>query len=187
MNPDTEGYLPITPPFGLANNDPVPWVVVSVMGSTIQWHLWAAMSFPQPNIHGPVDIHTHYTLPRVFTHHQWDAAVDIHGRSHNQVLGDHLSTVLLWHHHIFTSLGSGLTWGGAGTSVPCMMDSYTQGNTNLWCNEKKLVSVEDAWPSALVCHLVGGDICCNLMHHLTCFLFPPIPNLPLSLKGISLQ
>ena len=33
-NPDTEGYLCITPPlFGLANFDPVPWVVVSVIGS----------------------------------------------------------------------------------------------------------------------------------------------------------
>ena len=127
-----------------------------------------------------------------------DVLVDFHGRSLKLLinppkgslagwaLGDHLTTALLWHHHIFTSLGSGLAWDGAGTSVPCMMDTYTQGNTNLWCN-KKSVLVEDAWPSALVHHFIGGDICCNPTYHLVCLLFPPIPNLPLSLKGISLH
>ena len=31
----------------------------------------------------------------------------------------------------------------------------------------------------LVCHLVRGDICCDLMHHLPSLFFPPILDLPL--------
>ena len=34
--------------------------------------------------------------------------------------------------------------GGTGTPVPCMMVAHTQGNANLRCDEKKLVSVEDS-------------------------------------------
>ena len=83
-NPDMEGYLPTTLPlFGVANHDPVPWVVVSVMGFTIWWHQQAVTSFPQPNVHVPSDVHTHYMLPEVFTHHQWILWWDVHGRSHN--------------------------------------------------------------------------------------------------------
>ena len=128
-----------------------------------------------------------------------DAPVDVHGRSCNFPL-IHPREVLLAKHWVTTQpllscgiiipsllLEGGLVWGGAGTSVPCMMDTYTQGNANLWCNEKKPILVEDAWPSALVHHFIGGDVCHDLMHHLACFLFPPIPNLPLSLKGISLH
>ena len=70
--PNTEGYLPITPPmFGLANCDPVPWVVVSILGFTIWWCLWEAVSFPQQNACVPSDIYTHITLPGIFTHLQW--------------------------------------------------------------------------------------------------------------------
>ena len=34
----------------------------------------------------------------------------------------------------------------------------------------------------LVCHFIRGDICNDLMHHLPSILFPPILDLPLSLK-----
>ena len=128
-----------------------------------------------------------------------DALADVHGRSCNFPL-IHPREVLLarhwvsaWpllscgHHHIFISFRSGLAWGGAGTSVLCMTDTYTQGNAKLWCKKKKSVLVEDAWPSTLVHHFVGGDICCDLMYHLACLLLPSIPDLPLSLKGISLH
>ena len=80
VNLTQRGYLPITPPFGLANHDSVPWAVVSVIRSTIWWHLQAVMSFPQPNICDPADVHAYYTLPEVFTYytlpevftcHQW--------------------------------------------------------------------------------------------------------------------
>ena len=129
-----------------------------------------------------------------------DTPADVHGRSHNFPL-IHPREVFLAGHWVtahplspcgiflpsFTSLGSWPAWGGAGTSVPCMADTYTQGNANLWHDKKKLVSVEDVWLSALVHHFLGGDICCNLMHHLTCLIFPPISNLSFSLKDISLH
>ena len=78
-------------------------------------------------------------------------------------LGDHLTTFLLWHPPFFTSYRGSLAWGGAGTPVPYMTASHTQGNANLWCDEKKLVLVEDLWPSALVHHFVRGGVSCNLM------------------------
>ena len=101
--------------------------------------------------------------------------------------GDHLTIVLLWHPLPFTSYRGSLAWGGTGTPVPCMTAAHTQGNANLWCNEKKSVLVEDSWPSVLVHHFVRGDICCDLMHHLPSLLFPPILDLPLSLKSICLH
>ena len=127
-----------------------------------------------------------------------DALADIQSRSHNfpvihpreVLLAGHWVTALpllsLWHHPSFTSCGGKLVWGGAGTPVLYMTHTYAQGNANLWCNEKSVL-VEDAWPSALVCHFVRGDICGNLMHHLPCILFPPILDLPLSLKSICLH
>ena len=57
-------------------------------------------------------------------------------------LGDCLTTFFLWHHLFITSDRGSLAWGGAGTPVPCMMAAHTQGNANLSCDEKKLVSVE---------------------------------------------
>ena len=87
----------------------------------------------------------------------------------------------------FTSYRGSLAWSGAGTPVPCMTAAHTQGNANLWCNEKKLVSVENMWPSTLVCHFVRGDVSHDLMHHLPSLFFPPILDLPLSLLGICLH
>ena len=70
--PNMEGYLPITSlKFVLANHDPVPWVVALVLRFTIWWHLWAVMSFPQPNVHVPFDVYSHVTLPVVFCHPLW--------------------------------------------------------------------------------------------------------------------
>ena len=48
-----------------------------VIQSAIQWHLQAETSTPPPNACDPFghsvneDIHTHYTLPGIFTHPQW--------------------------------------------------------------------------------------------------------------------
>ena len=97
---------------------------------------------------------------------------------------DHLAIFLLWHPLFITSKRGSLAWGGAGTPVLCMTAAHTQGNVNLWCNEKKSVLVEDLWPSMLVHHFVRGDVCHDLMHHLPSLLFPPILDLPLSLPGI---
>ena len=46
-------------------------------------------------------------------------------------LGDHLTTLLLWHPLFFTSYRGSLAWGGDGTPVPCMTAAHTQGNANL--------------------------------------------------------
>ena len=95
-----EGYLSITPPkSGLANCDLVPLVVTSVSRFTIQWHLWAATSFPQPNVCVPFVIYSHVTLPVVFTPSSVDALVDVHGRIHNFQL-IHLREVLLTGHWV---------------------------------------------------------------------------------------
>ena len=64
---------------------------------------------------------------------------------------------------------------------------YTREHQPLMHYEKKLVSVEDAWISVLVCHFIRGDVCCNLMHHLPGLFFPPILDLLLSLKSIYLH
>ena len=101
--------------------------------------------------------------------------------------GDCLSIVLLWCPLSFTSWRVSLAWGGTGTPVPCMMAAHTQGNANLWCDEKKSVLVEHLWPSVLVCHFVRGDVCYDLTHHLPSLFFPPILDLPLSLKSIHLH
>ena len=110
-----------------------------------------------------------------------DALVDVHSRSHNFPL-IHPREVLVAGHWvtalpplscgiiIYSLLWKWAAWDGAGTPYPCMMDAFTQGNANLWCDEKKLVSVEDAWPSVLVRHFIRGDVCCDLMHHLPCTL-----------------
>ena len=127
-----------------------------------------------------------------------DAPVDVHGRNHNFPL-IHPREVLLAGHWVTAlpifSCGIilvsppvevGLCGVGLVHLSQCMMDTYIQGNANLWCN-KKSVLVEDVWPSTLVCHFIRGDICCNLMHHLPCILLPPILDLPLSLKSICLH
>ena len=102
-------------------------------------------------------------------------------------LGDCLAIFLLWCPLFITSWGGSLAWGGTGTPVLCMMVAHTQGNTNLWCNEKKPVLVEDSWPSMLVHHFIGGHISCDLSWHLSSLFIPPILNLPLSLPGICLH
>ena len=53
------------------------------MGFTIPWHLWARMSFPQPNVCVPSNEYAYCTLPGVFPPPSVDAPVDVHGRSHN--------------------------------------------------------------------------------------------------------
>ena len=126
-----------------------------------------------------------------------DALVDVHSRSHNFPFF-HPREALLVGHQVtalplsscgilfFTSYRGSLACGGAGTPVLCMMAVHTQGNANLWCDEKS-VSVEDLWPSVLVHHFIRGDVSCNLMHHLASLFFPPILDLPLSLPGICLH
>ena len=128
-----------------------------------------------------------------------DALVDIQSTSHNfpffppqgsftgRSSGDCLAIFLLWCPLFITSNGGSLALGGTGTAVLCMTAANTQGNTNLWHDEKKPVSVEDLWPSVLVCHFVGGDVSYDLVYHLVSLFFPCILDLPLSLPGIHLH
>ena len=198
--PDTEGYLPITPPPFWSCK---PWL--SSMSSCVSWEVHYLMASIGSDVI-PSAKCIWYGRCSHLLHITWslhpssvDALVDIHSRSHNFLL-IHPREVLLpgcWvttqppcsHGVILLSLplevgltGMGLVHLSHAWQTP---DTYTQGNTNLWHDDKKPVSVEDAWLSTLVSHFVGGDICHDLMHHLTCLIFPPIPNLPLSLKGIS--
>ena len=78
-----------------------------------------------------------------------DALADVHGRSHSFLLIHPREVFLAWHwviarplsSHGIVSLsllpGSRLNWGGAGTSVPCLADTHTQGNASFWCNKRR--------------------------------------------------
>ena len=68
---DMEEWISISFPQCSCYHDSVPWVVLAVIQSAIQWHLQAQTSIPLPNEHDPVHIHSHYMLPEVFTHPQW--------------------------------------------------------------------------------------------------------------------
>ena len=158
------------------------------------------MSFPQPNVHELSDIHAYYTLPGVFTYPQLDALVDIHGRSHNFPL-IHPREVLLAGHWVTTqplfSCGTilpslPLEVGLHRVGLVCLSHAWSDIYTQEQCQPLIAMRKSQFWWRMCDClhwssHLVGGDICHNLTHHLTCLIFPPIPNLPLSLKGISLH
>ena len=79
-------------------------------------------------------------------------------------LGDHLTIILLGCHLHFISYRGNLAWGGAGTPVPCMIDAYTQRNTNLWhATRRSQFWWRMQWLSMLVCHFVvnqcGTPLC----------------------------
>ena len=150
---------PFLYPLWSCNCDTVPWVDVAVIQYAIHWHLWAGDIYTLCQTHvtcDPVDFHFHNTLPEVFTHPllmpQWMSMREVI-TSHWSTLGESgwtwcrattrpLSTLGV----VFLSLpfGSWLNWGGAGTSVPYMVDAHTQWNASFWCNKKKSVLVEDA-------------------------------------------
>ena len=152
-------------------------------------------------MHDPVDIHFHYMLPEVFTHPQMDTLVDVHGRSHSFLLIHPREVLLAWHwviarplssHGIVLlslPLGSGLNWGGTGISVPCLVDTHTQGNTSFWCDE----GGSQLWCRMHDCTHVGSVTSYKGMSTaIWCttswgFILPSVFNLPLSLKGISLH
>ena len=69
-------------------HDSVPWVALVAIQSTIWWHLWDETSISLPNVCNPVDIHSHYTLPEVFTCPQWM----LQWMSMGEVIASHWST-----------------------------------------------------------------------------------------------
>ena len=76
-----KGTYLLHPQSGLANHDPVLWVVTLILRLTICWHLWVVTSFPQPNAHVPSNVYSHNTLHDVFTHLQlmlwWTSMVEV--------------------------------------------------------------------------------------------------------------
>ena len=126
-----------------------------------------------------------------------DTPADVHGRSHNfplisprEVLpAGHWVTALplLSCSIIIISLPLEVGLHGVGLvhlSHAWQMPTHKGTPTS---DEKRSVSVEDAWPSRLVHHFIRGDICHDLTHHLTHILLPSILDLPHSLKGICLH
>ena len=57
-----------SPLFGLANHDPVQWVVTFILGFTICQCQWALTLFCLPYVHVPSKVCSHMTLPKVFSH-----------------------------------------------------------------------------------------------------------------------
>ena len=174
------GYLHIPYPLWSFNHDLVLWVVMVVIHYAISWHLQAmdVYTLCQPYMQSsrpPLPLNM---TPKVFTLLLWMFWCISTGRSCDFLL-IHPTGVCLGQHWVITRplstcgvissslpFGSWLNWGGTGTSIPCLVDAHTQGNASLWCDENNLVSVGDAWLSMLVCHFVGGDVCCDLTHHL---------------------
>ena len=82
-----------------------------------------------------------------------DGLADVHGTSHSFPLIYPREVFLAWcwviarplSSHGVISLspppGNGFDWGGAGTSVPCLADTHTQGNASFWHNKEESVAV----------------------------------------------
>ena len=110
------------------------------MASTGQGYL-----HPLPTIPDPVDLHFHYTIPKAFTLPLWMLWWTSMGEvvtSHESSPGDSVWAGIgcspdhyLTHGIISSSLplgvGSTGVWGGGGTSVLCLANAHTQGNTSL--------------------------------------------------------
>ena len=171
-NPDMEGYLPITSP-SLWSCKLWPSSVSSCVSHGVH-HLMASMgSDVIPSAKCTCSFRCPHPLQVTWNLHllSVDAPVDIHGRSDNfpiihprevllaEWLGDHPD-----HCSLVASSYLHFPWKwacmGWGWYICPMHDRhlYTRECNNLWCDEKKPVLVEDAWPSTLVHHFIGGDI-----------------------------
>ena len=147
---------------------------------------------PRPYVHVPLEVYSpnHFTCGLHLS--SMDAPVDIHDSSCNFLFFHPREALLVgcWVTALPLSFcgvlslspPEGVVLNGVRLvhPVPCMMVAHTQGNTKLWHNEKKPVSVEDLWPSALVHHFVGGHISRILSWYLPSLFVPPYLNLPLS-------
>ena len=141
-------YLFHTPQWS-CYHDPVTWVVMAFVQSTIQWHLWAETSIPLSNTCNPVDIHPHYTLPDVFIHLQWMLWLMSMGEGiafHWSTPGKSSWVDTGWSpdHHLLVGIltvtpsGSRFDWNKTSTSVPTW---WTKGKpcseairrSQLWC------------------------------------------------------
>ena len=195
------GYLPVSlPPFllCLANHESISWVVSFNVGFTICQHQWALMSFPLPYIHVPSKVCSHITLSLGLHPSSVDALVDVHGRSHNFLL-IHSREALVVGHWVITLLlfSCGINFVSPSTEVvlqgwgwyTCPMHDrclYTRACWPLMQWEEVGFGVA-CMTSHVGLSLCKRDVSCNLMNYLPSILFPPILDLPLSLKSICLH
>ena len=81
--PDMEGCIPVTYPQWSCYHDSVPWVVMVVIQSTIQWHLWAGDVYPSAkcmkSCKHPLPLHITWSLHPSSV----DTLVGVHRRSHS--------------------------------------------------------------------------------------------------------
>ena len=137
-------------------HDPALWTVMVVIQSTIQWYLKADV-YPSTKCtqscqpfcqwRHPCPVHITWNLHPSSV----DALADIHKRSCSFPLIHCREVFLAWHWVItrpssscgvvLLSLPSGsrLDWGGAGTFVPYLTETHTQGNDSFWCHKEESV------------------------------------------------
>ena len=127
-----------------------------------------------------------------------DAPVDIHGWSHNFPF-IHPREALLVGHWVTTLplFSCGIHFISPPTEVFLHGVGLVHLSHAWWLPLHKGMPTCDVmrrsqfqwrtWLSVLVHHFIRGDICWDLMHHLPSILFPPILDLPLSLKSICLH
>ena len=97
------GVLTHSIPLWSCNHDSVPWVVLAVVQSTIQWHQWAGDVYTLCQMHMQSCRHP---LPLHITWSLHPSSVDIHGRSHSFLLIHSREVLLAWHWVITRSLSS---------------------------------------------------------------------------------
>ena len=90
------GYLPVPYPLWSCNHDSVLWVVMAVIQSAIQWHLWAEDIYPSAkcmwSCRHPLPLHVVWSLHPSSV----DTPADIHRRSHNFPLIHPREVLLAW-------------------------------------------------------------------------------------------
>ena len=138
-------------------HDPVLWAAMVVVQSAIWWHLqadvypstkhmWSCQPFCQWR--HPCPQHVTWNLHPSLV----DVLVDVHRRSCSFLLIHPREVFLAWCLVItrpssscgslaVSPSGSRLDWGGAGTSVPYLVDTQTQGNACFRCYEEESVGM----------------------------------------------
>ena len=195
---DMEGYFPIPYPLWSCNCDSVPWIVMVVIQSTVWWHLQAEDVYPSTkctrSCRHLLPLHITWSLHPSSV----DSQADIHGRSHNFPLILPQEVLLAWYwmvarplstHGVISfslPLGVGLTWVGLvhlshAWQTPThrgMPVSDTMRRRRLQCRMHDCPHWFIIWK---------GTSIVFLLHHLMRFILPPVLNLSLSLKVISLH
>ena len=94
---DMEGCIPIKYPSWSCCCDSVPWVVMAVIQSAIQWHIWAGDIYPPSkcmwSCRHPLPLHITWSLHPSSV----DTPVEVHGRRCSFSLIHPREVLLAWH------------------------------------------------------------------------------------------